>query len=181
MMQPELLLLEFGEKKAKGYPFHVRPKGKKLVLVERVHILLSAYVMEKMNGAFFANFMRRNFKDILSKCCNPNGHLFVQDGDPSQNSKVAKIEMNKVNAVVMAIPPRSPDLNPIENVFHVVKKKLGNDAIDQKITHETFVQFSERVKDTLLQFPTSTIDNIINSMPKRLREIVKRRGERLRY
>jgi len=178
-------------KKSEGLSFSCTSKGKKagiggksahfIVCICYGKGVIFCEQYDKMNGAFFAHFMRRNFKDILSKSCNPNGHLFLQDGDPSQNSKVAKIEMNKVNAVVMAIPPRSPDLNPIENVFHVLQKKLGNDAIDQNITHETFVQFSERVKDTMLRFPSSTIDNIINSMPKRLREIVKRRGERLRY
>ena len=48
--------------------------------------------------------------------------MFVQDGDPSQNSKAAKTALSKIGAVQFSIPPRSPDLNPIENVFNQWKK-----------------------------------------------------------
>ena len=107
--------------------------------------------------------------------------FFVQDGDPSQNSKLAKQQMSNLNAVVMHIPARSPDLNPIENLFHLMDKKLRIDAITQNITHETYLEFCDRVVETLWQFPIHIIDNIINSMPSRMRQIVKRRGQRLRY
>ena len=46
-------------------------------------------------------------------------------------------------------PPRSPDLNPIENLFHLVSKQLIEDAIDKRITSENFEQFSDRVKRTM--------------------------------
>ena len=50
--------------------------------------------------------------------------MFVQDGDPSQNSKAAKTALDKIGAVQFSIPPRSPDLNPIENAFNLVEKKI---------------------------------------------------------
>ena len=38
---------------------------------------------KKMNGAYFAGFIRRSFKKIMRKSCNPADNLFVQDDDSS--------------------------------------------------------------------------------------------------
>ena len=46
--------------------------------------------------------------------------MFVQDGDPSQNSKAAKTALEKIAAVQFSILPCSFDLNPIENAFNLV-------------------------------------------------------------
>ncbi len=50
------------------------------------------------------------------------------NNDPSQRSKTAWKAMNKAGATLFTIPSRSPDLNPIDNLFHVVKKSAGYDA-----------------------------------------------------
>lgn len=28
------------------------------------------------------------------------------------------------------VPARAPDLNPVENIFHIVKRRLHQDALD---------------------------------------------------
>ena len=55
--------------------------------------------------------------------------MFIQDGYPSQNSALARAGLRRVGAKLLAIPPRSPDLNPIENIFHIVQRILEADAI----------------------------------------------------
>ena len=80
-----------------------------------------------------------------------------------------------------SIPPRSPDLNPIENVFHLVKRKLNSDAIENNITQESFKEFSDRIRKTMENFPTSIIDNTIESMDKRISLIIKSKGQRIKY
>ena len=47
------------------------------------------------------------------------------DNDPSQTSKVAMAAIKSIEANLLRIPVRSPDLNPIDNVFHLVKSGLG--------------------------------------------------------
>jgi transposase len=58
--------------------------------------------------------------------------LFLMDNDPSQTSKGKAME--KSEAEFHKIPATSPDLNPIENLFHLVKKSLENEAIANNIT-----------------------------------------------
>ena len=57
-----------------------------------------------------------------------NSRMWIQDGDLSQNSAVACHVLAKINAKLLAIPPRSPDINPIEHFLHIVRKKLDQDA-----------------------------------------------------
>ena len=135
----------------------------------------------KLNGESFANFIREHFPRLFSASSNPKGKIFLQDGDPSQNSKKAKDAMDDVTARKFSIPPRSPDINPIENIFHLVKRKLAFDAIEKNIKRESPKQFTERVRETMKNFPIDTIDKTIESMEKRINIIIKSKGERTKY
>ena len=83
------------------------------------------------------------------------------DGCPRQNSKVAKKAIQNINTIVMAIPAKSPDLNPIENIFAQVSMILQNQAMEQNITKEIFSEFSAKVKDTLIKFDREKINKVI--------------------
>ena len=107
--------------------------------------------------------------------------MFVQDGDPSQNSKAAKTALDKIGAVQFSITPRSPDHNPIENVLKLLEKKLSSDAVKHSISKETFAKFVERAENTIFSYPVETIDNIIKSMPKRISQIIQSKVHRLKY
>ena len=70
---------------------------------------------EKLSGKIFAEFVENNFIEIFKSSCKSTGNVFVEDGDPAQNSKAAKTALDKIGAVQFSIHPRSPDLNPIKN------------------------------------------------------------------
>ena len=81
--------------------------------------------------------------------------------------------MDQLGCRIFAIPPRSPDINPIENIFHLVRKQLQKDALRKKITKESFAAFSERIKRTMKSIPVETINKTILSMNKRMQLIIK--------
>ena len=136
---------------------------------------------EKMNGKYFADFVRRNFDFMFSVCGKMIDKTFIQDGDPSQNSALARREWEKCGAMLLKIPPRSPDINPIENFFNIINEDLRSQAIENDITHETFQQFVDRVRNKMLNFPCKVINDIIDSMYKRMLLIKQNKGERLKY
>ena len=105
--------------------------------------------------------------------------MFVQDGDPSQNSKAAKNALEKIGAVQFSIPPRSPDLNPIANAFNLIEKNICIDAVKYSISKENYAKFVERVENTFFSYPREPIDNIIKSMPKRISQVIQSKGHRL--
>jgi len=79
---------------------------------------------EKMTGAYFSNFIDRNVNTMFQTADKGNSRIWVQDGDPSQNSALAKSAMSWANSTLLKLPPRSPDLHPIENLFHIASNKL---------------------------------------------------------
>ena len=58
---------------------------------------------------------------------------------------------------------------------------MGLDAIEKNIIYESYKDFSGRVKTTMETFPVDMIDKIIDTMPKRMHEIIKCHGQRLKY
>ena len=147
--------------------------GKGVIAAEQYH--------GRINVEKFSSFVREHFASMFKKSANPRGKLFLQDGDPSQNSVKARSAWNEVGARKFTIPARSPDLNPIENIFHLVKRRFCQDALDQQITREDFVAFSARVKTTLETIPIDVVDRTVLSMGKRINKIIKRKGQRMKY
>ena len=58
----------------------------------------------------------------------PDGHRFMQDNDPKHTSIKAREIMEELNVNWWKTPPESPDMNPIENMWHELKEKLCNDV-----------------------------------------------------
>ena len=66
-----------------------------------------------------------------------------------------------VIASLLKIPPRSRDLNPIENIFNIVSRKLEKDALDGGITSESYAEFCDRVQRTIYGISQELIDKTI--------------------
>ena len=176
-------------KKSEGLDQFCTAKGKKVgtggklvkFIVAISHdcgvILCEQY--EHMNGSFFASFVDKHFRDLFEKC-KKNTRLWKQDGDPSQNCRLAQDAMKRANANLLKIPPRSPDLNPIENVFKSISEILRRQVIDKAISYESYEDFAARVKSTIESFSVDKINKIIESMKTRIPLITKRK-KRLKY
>ena len=147
--------------------------GKGVIAAEQYH--------GRINAEKFSSFVREHFASMFKKSANPRGKLFLQDGDPSQNSVKARSAWDEVGDRKFTIPARNQDLNPIKNIFHIVKRRLRQDPLDQQITREDFATFSARVKTTLKMIPIDVEDRTILSMGKRINEIIKRKGQRIKY
>ena len=70
----------------------------------------------------------------LEKPTRGLSRLWPQDGDPSHNAAGVKKALRKLIAELLSIPLRSPDLNPIENLFHSVRSDLSQQTLSKNIT-----------------------------------------------
>ena len=80
--------------------------------------------------------------------------------------------MRESESDLLSIPPRSPDINSIENLFHLVREELDRQAIIENIEQESYKEFATRVINTFTSFPVECIDNIIGSTIKRMSIII---------
>eukprot|EP00795_Rhopilema_esculentum_P007306 gene7306-biopygen657 len=135
---------------------------------------------EKITGNYFAGFLDEHFENMVIEA-GKGSRMWIQDGDPSQNSTASREAMTRVSSVLLPIPPRSPDMNPIENFFGIVKARLKMDAIERNIEVETMDEFENRIRCIMKDIPLKTTNSIIESMNKRMKLIIENRGERLKY
>ena len=146
--------------------------GKGVCLVEQY---------DKMDGRYFTSFVQRQFPKLFAQNSKTQKKLWIQDGDPSQNCRSARLAWEELGANLLRIPPRSPDLNPIENVFHLAAQALNRETIARGITKETYEEFSSRVIRTLYSIPTELVDKTIESVSHRIMKVLSNGGLRLKY
>ena len=158
------------------------PGGKRLHFLVAIAFnkgVVLAKEYKHMSGEYFSDFIKTDLSKLFN--AQTEQKWFVMDNDPSQRSKAARKAINEAGATLFAIPPRSPDLNPIENLFHIIKSQLDKEALTKAIHQETWQQFSARVHKTILQIPISFINNLLLSMPKRIDAVIKCKGHRTKY
>eukprot|EP00111_Clytia_hemisphaerica_P016448 TCONS_00048723-protein len=144
-------------------------------------VVLCEQYENRLCGRKFSTMIRKKFPVAFMLSINPKSKRVLQDGCPVQNSRRAKRALEKLGAHLFCIPARSPDLNPIENFFHLVGKEIRKEAIDKQVTRETKEEFAMRVKNILLNYPKDKIDKIILSMDKRIEAVIANHGQRTKY
>jgi len=177
-------------KRGEGLNFNCTAKGSKEGVINVNFMIAISYgkgvvLCEQYDGtitaAKFSAIVKTSFPEAFRQSSNPTGKRFLMDGCPRQNAKMAMRAIDDVHGLVFKIPPRSPDLNPIENFFHTLTKRLKSDALEKKITKESFEELSTRVKETVLRCSSTEIDKIIDSMDKRITAVLEEKGQRIKY
>ena len=84
------------------------------------------------------------------------------------------LELKEKKLKFVQLPPHGPDLNPIENFFAVLKRKLAN--------HSEILDLSDRFAHVIeYDIEQGYVNNLVDSIPKRLEEVVKAKGEFSHY
>ena len=109
----------------------------------------------------------------------PNGEnfTFMHDSAPCHTAKSIKIFLEQKNIPVLSWPGNSPDMNPIENAWELVKKEMHK----KPITNRT--KLIERLIDVWNHHPRiqETIKSCIDSMPRRIDALIKAKGGPTKY
>ena len=74
-----------------------------------------------MDAPLYVNILEKNLLPFLQQVY-PGGHRLIQDNDPKHVSRLAQDFFAEKNVNWWKTPPESPDLNPIENLWHELKE-----------------------------------------------------------
>ncbi|GFU94589.1 transposable element Tcb2 transposase [Trichonephila clavipes] len=111
---------------------------------------------------------------MMWECMASNGvessFSFKHGNDPKHTAKIVKLWLlyNVVNQ--LHTPSRSPDLNPIEHLRDLLKRRIHQHNVSSKDMLKSVL------KDEWEKIIAEETTILVNSMPKRLQEFLKRRS-----
>ncbi len=133
------------------------------------------FLKSTVNAAIYQEILEHFMLPSADKLYRDADFIFQQDLAPAHTAKGTKSWFNDHGVTVLDWPANLPDLNPIENLWGIVKRKMRdtrpNNADDLKAT----------VKETRASIPPQQCHKLITSMPRRIEAVIKAKGAPTKY
>ena len=103
-------------------------------------------------------------------------NIFMQDGAPCHRSKLVTIFLKKKKVKVLDWPGNSPDLNPIEHLWAVIKDKVAEKQ------PSSLPDLCRAIKEVWVkEISKEYCTNLVSSMPRRLAAVFQNNGGHTKY
>lgn len=133
------------------------------------------FIEETMNKSVYLDILKNNLLQSAEKLGIRHNFRFYQDNDPKHKSAVVQSWLIWNCPHLMAPPAQSPDMNVIENLWALLDNNIRKHQISSK----------EQLKKALVEewnkIPPETTQKLVDSMPKRLNDVIKAKGYHTKY
>lgn len=102
-------------------------------------------------------------------------YYFQQDNAPCHRAKKTCDFLAKNKVPHIKWPPQSPDLSPIENLWAILKRNLSIYRCKSK------EEFKVKILAEWEKIPASVCRDLVDTMPKRVRAVIKAKGGHTKY
>ena len=103
--------------------------------------------------------------------------IFQHDNDPKHTTKMTQEYLKKSNLQILEWPAQLPDLNPIEHLWHLLKRRLSK----YEKMPSGILKLSDRVEVEWNNISKEECMHLIESMPRRVAAVLKARGGYTKY
>lgn len=128
-----------------------------------------------MDRFLFVNILKETLIPFVNEHF-PDGHRFMQDNDPKHTSNYARDFLTEKEINWWKTPAKSPDMNPIENLWHELK---------EFIRRETKPKTKDKLVAGILTFwETVTVDKCnkyIDHLKKVIPRVIELNGDATGY
>lgn len=129
----------------------------------------------KMNAEMYKNTINEHLFESASEMGILNDFIFQQDNDPKHTSRLFKSYIKEKGIMCLSWPSQSPDLNPIENLWDELDRRI------LQIKRKSFSEFKTALFSVWSEIGINIIQNLIKSMPKRLKLVIDAKGGAINY
>ena len=118
------------------------------------------------------NMNSNMYCEILQQSMIPSFHklgyrtVFQHYNDPKHTSKMTTALLKRLRVKMMDWPSMSPDLNPIEHLWGILKRKVEV----RKVLN--IRQLYDVVMEEWKSIPVATCEALVNSMPRRVKAVL---------
>ena len=129
-----------------------------------------------MDAEYYKDILEDNLLESIDELHGENPCVFQQDNDRKHTSRTVQAWLEENNIPTMTWPSQSPDRNPIEHLWDELERR-----IHKRTPPNTKEELWEIIQQEWLQIPSSVTQNLVNSMPKRVREVLEAGGWNTTY
>ena len=144
-------------------------------------------IMERDQNAPRGGYSSQSYIQTLRTGLLPSyrpSQIFMQDNARIHTSRAVRTFLAENNITTLNWPAYSPDLNPIEHLWWVLKRRMNKfypQYDNYSYSEEQWDGFCYALKDCWRRIPRRYIEALIGSMPRRLRACIAARGWQTKY
>ena len=131
---------------------------------------------DNLDSKLYAKIVKENVP-ASADLVLPDGEqrFFLQDNAPTHKSDKVKEVLHNAGITALDFPPYSPDLNPIENLWSILQRRV------EKQTAETIEELQDLVVDEWNNIEQKQLQELASSMPRRCAAVVAANGWHTKY
>lgn len=136
-------------------------------------------VEERFTGLIYRDILENIMLPSVRQLFPNDNFVFQQDNCPIHNAIIVRNWFQANNIETMHWPSKSPDLNPIENIWGIMVKKM----YDRNFRPQTRNELLDAILETWenLNDNANLLVDLYNSMPRRLNEVIQSDGSMIKY
>ncbi len=128
------------------------------------------FLKSTVNAAIYQEMLEHFMLPSSDKLYGDADLIFQQDLTPAHTAKGTKSWFKDHGVTVLDWPANLPDLNPIENLWAIVKRKMRDTR------HNNADDLKAAIKETWASIPPQQCHKLITSMPRRTEAVIKAKG-----